>query len=70
VERGAGVDLLQEAGALGELAALHRAPVFYGRGVARGDGRTVIVVPGLFGNDMYLQTLRAWLGKKTRKTEK
>jgi pimeloyl-ACP methyl ester carboxylesterase len=57
------VDLLQEAGALGELAALHRAPVFYGRGVPRGDGRTVLVVPGLFGNDMYLQTLRAWLAR-------
>jgi triacylglycerol lipase len=50
-----------EGQALGELAALHRDPVFYGRGVPRGDGRLVVVVPGLFGNDMYLQPLRNWL---------
>jgi pimeloyl-ACP methyl ester carboxylesterase len=50
-----------EAQALTELAGLHRDPVFYGRGVRRGDGRRVVVVPGLFGNDMYLQTLRGWL---------
>jgi triacylglycerol lipase len=53
--------LRQEAGALGELTALHADPVFYGRGVPRGDGRTVVVVPGLFGNDIYLQPLRGWL---------
>ena len=44
-----------------ELAGLHSDPVFYGRGVPRGDGRLVVVVPGLFGNDMYLQPLRGWL---------
>ena len=53
----------REAQALGELTALHRDPVFYGRGVPRGDGRVVVVVPGLFGNDMYLQPLRAWLAR-------
>ena len=53
--------LRREAQALGELTALHRDPVFYGRGVPRGDGRVVLVVPGLFGNDMYLQPLRVWL---------
>jgi len=51
----------REAQALGELAALHRDPVFYGRGVPRGDGRVVVVIPGLFGNDSYLQPLRGWL---------
>jgi pimeloyl-ACP methyl ester carboxylesterase len=51
----------QEAAAIGELAALHRDPVFYGRGVERGDRRAVLVVPGLFGNDLYLQPLRVWL---------
>jgi len=55
--------LRQEAKALRELAALHRDPIFYGRGVPRGDGRVVLVVPGLFGNDSYLQPLRAWLGR-------
>ncbi len=51
----------REAGAITELAELHRDPVFYGRGVPRGDGRLVLVVPGLFGSDLYLQPLRAWL---------
>lgn len=51
----------REARAFGELAALYRDPVFYGRGVRRGDRRLVIVVPGLFGSDVYLQPLRAWL---------
>jgi pimeloyl-ACP methyl ester carboxylesterase len=58
-----GALLRQEARAIGELAALHRDPVFYGRGVTRGDGRVVVVVPGLFGNDSYLQPLRGWLGR-------
>jgi len=53
----------REAEALAELAALHRDPVFYGRGAPRGDGRVVVVIPGLFGNDAYLQTLRGWLGR-------
>lgn len=53
--------LRREARSLGELAALHRDPVFYGRGVPRGDGRVVVVIPGLFGNDSYLQPLRGWL---------
>ncbi len=52
-----------EARALGELAALHRDPVFYGRGIPRGDGRTVLVIPGLFGNDLYLRPLRSWLSR-------
>ena len=50
-----------ESRALGELAALHSSPVFWGRDVKRGDGRLVIVVPGLFGNDVYLGPLRDWL---------
>jgi triacylglycerol lipase len=28
-----------------------------------GDGRAVLVLPGLFGNDWYLQPLRSWLGR-------
>jgi triacylglycerol lipase len=53
--------LRREAGALGELAALQRDPAYLGIGVPRGDGRTVLVLPGLFGNDFYLQPLRHWL---------
>jgi pimeloyl-ACP methyl ester carboxylesterase len=53
--------LRREARALGELAALQRDPVFFGRGVPHGDGRLVLVLPGLFGNDLYLQPLHQWL---------
>jgi pimeloyl-ACP methyl ester carboxylesterase len=50
-----------ESRSVAELAALHVSPVFWGRGVPRGDGRLVVVVPGLFGNDLYLRPLRDWL---------
>ena len=51
-----------ESRSVAELAALHASPVFWGRGVPRGDGRLVIVVPGLFGNDLYLRPLyNEWL---------
>lgn len=53
--------LLGEWRAAGELAQLVADPVYYGRGVARGNGRLVLVLPGLFGNDLYLQPLRSWL---------
>src|SRR5262245_42958160 len=53
----------REAQVLAELAALHRSPIFWGRGVTRGDGRLVLVVPGLFGSDLYLQPLRTWLAR-------
>ena len=38
-------------------------PIFYGAGVPRGDGRLVLVLPGLFGNDWYLQPLLSWLSR-------
>ena len=53
--------LRAESRSLGELAALHRDPAFFGIGLPRGDGRTVLVVPGLFGNDLGLQPLQIWL---------
>ena len=53
--------LRREAQALSELAALLRAPIYAGRGVARGDGRLMLVLPGLFGNDLHVQPLRTWL---------
>jgi pimeloyl-ACP methyl ester carboxylesterase len=53
--------LRRESAALGELAALQTDPAYLGIGLPRGDGRTVLVLPGLFGNDFYLQPFRHWL---------
>jgi triacylglycerol lipase len=53
--------LRREAAALGELVALQRDPCYAGTGLPRGDGRVVLVLPGLFGNDFYLQPLHHWL---------
>ncbi len=50
-----------EARAAKEFWELSIDPVFRGRGVPQGDGRSVIVIPGLFGNDVYLTRLRLWL---------
>ena len=38
-------------------------PIYWGLGVPRGDGRAVLVLPGLFAGDAYLQPLRDWLGR-------
>ena len=51
----------QESLALGELTRLMADPAFYGIGVPRGDGRLVLVLPGMFANDWYLQPLHLWL---------
>jgi pimeloyl-ACP methyl ester carboxylesterase len=53
--------LASEAGALNEFFALQRDPVFWGSGVPRGGGRLVLVIPGLFGSDLYLEPLHSWL---------
>jgi pimeloyl-ACP methyl ester carboxylesterase len=53
--------LTSEVRAFSEFAALRRDAVYRGEGVPRGDGRVVLVLPGLFGNDTYLRPLRAWL---------
>jgi pimeloyl-ACP methyl ester carboxylesterase len=37
--------------------------VYYGAGVPRGDGRHVLVLPGLFGNDFYLLPMHSWLAR-------
>lgn len=58
---GAAEGLQIESRAATELAALHASPVFWGRGVPRGDGKPVVVIPGLFGNDWYLRPMRDWL---------
>jgi triacylglycerol lipase len=52
-----------ESLALGELASLLRDPVYRGDGVPRGDGRLVVIIPGLFGSDLYLWPLRRWIAR-------
>jgi triacylglycerol lipase len=44
-----------------ELGRLLVDPVFRGGGVPRGDGRPVILMPGLGGGDQTLLVLAAWL---------
>ena len=44
-----------------ELRALLRDPVYRGEGLPRGDGRLVLVLPGLFANDFYLEPMHRWL---------
>ena len=46
-----------------EFSLLVADPIYWGLGVPRGDGRPVLVVPGLFAGDGYLQPLRDWLGR-------
>jgi len=53
--------MIREFSAPADLASLLADPVFRGRDVPRGDGRLVVVMPGLFGNDLYLEPLRYWL---------
>jgi pimeloyl-ACP methyl ester carboxylesterase len=55
--------LARETFAWTELVQLLADPVYYGAGLPRGDGRLVLVLPGLFGNDWYLQPLRSWLNR-------
>lgn len=42
---------------------LHFSPVYYGLGIAKGDGSAVIVVPGFLGSDFYLYELYLWLAR-------
>jgi len=46
-----------------EATALLGDPVFRGRGVKRGDGRPVLLIPGFFSGDWALQVLHNWLGR-------
>lgn len=47
--------------ALRETTALLRDPVMRGRGVPRGDGRPVLLVPGFLSGDWSLRVLHNWL---------
>jgi pimeloyl-ACP methyl ester carboxylesterase len=57
------------AAALAEFALLPAAefgllladPIYWGVGVPRGDRHSVLVLPGLFAGDGYLEPLRRWL---------
>jgi pimeloyl-ACP methyl ester carboxylesterase len=53
--------MIREMLTMVDVGALLSDPCFYGYGVPRGDGRLVAVLPGLLGNDVYLQLLRQWL---------
>jgi pimeloyl-ACP methyl ester carboxylesterase len=55
--------MIREMLTMVDMGALLADPAFYGFGVPRGDGRLVAVLPGLLGNDLYLQPLRQWLGR-------
>lgn len=55
--------MYREALAWTELTQLFATPVYYGSGVTRGDGRPVLVLPGLFGNDFYLLPMHSWLSR-------
>jgi triacylglycerol lipase len=44
-----------------EVTALLRDPVLRGRGVPRGDGRPVLLIPGFLSGDWSLQVLHGWL---------
>ena len=46
-----------------ELSALLRDPVFRGRGVPRGDGRPVLLIPGFLAGDWTLRVMHGWLGR-------
>lgn len=54
-------DHLREMRWQAELARLLVDPVYRGRGVQRGDGSPVVLVPGFLAGDGSLSVLRGWL---------
>jgi triacylglycerol lipase len=55
--------MLQERRTLAEARTLLRHPVWRGRGVPRGDGLAVLLVPGVAAGDVPLTFLSRWLGR-------
>ena len=49
--------------AMRELTALLRDPVLRGRGVPRGDGRPVVLIPGFLAGDWTMRVMHGWLGR-------
>lgn len=60
-QKPAAVPIWREALVGLDWASLRGSPLLYGRGVPRGDGSAVVVVPGFLFSDWYLFELRAWL---------
>src|SRR5216117_1286876 len=56
--------------AVRELAALLRDPVYRGRGVPRGDGRPVLLIPGFLAGDWTLRVMHSWLRRKVTEIRK
>jgi triacylglycerol lipase len=54
---------LRECRCPGELARLLADPVFQGRGVPHGDGRSVLLLPGFLACDATLKPLARFLGR-------
>lgn len=59
----ANVSLWTEAFFTAELLLLYAAPIYYGLGVAHGDGSGVILIPGLLAPDFYLKPMHSWLSR-------
>lgn len=49
--------------AIRELSALLRDPVLRGRGIPRGDGRPVLLVPGFLAGDWTMRVMDGWLNR-------
>ncbi|MGB8684468.1 MAG: alpha/beta fold hydrolase [Candidatus Binatus sp.] len=47
--------------AVAELAGLVASPVFWGAKVRRGDGRSVLVIPGYGAGDIHFAVMRNWI---------
>src|SRR3981081_1825329 len=52
-----------------EYVTLIRDPIFYGRGVPRGEGRPVLLIPGFLAGDQTLLTMQAWLRRMDYKPQ-
>ena len=57
----ADVSLWKEARVGVDILRLHASPVFYGWGVARGDGSGVVLIPGFLLPDFSLTEMHGWL---------
>lgn len=57
------IPIWREARVALERAALSRDPVLKGQGVARGDGRPVLLIPGFMAGDLSLSLMAGWLGR-------
>src|SRR5437763_10907336 len=56
-----GIPIWREARAGIEHAALRRSKVWQGKGVAKGDGSPVLLIPGFLAGDPSLRMMARWL---------